>query len=320
MRGYGHALTALALVLVTACGREREQVASRLLRPRPSAALVASGPTVAWDRGEVETNRIDLLLVFDRKAQKWTMENASGDCVAFAQESVESMNACLAQTGLDACFTFRLAGVEILDRDFSKRDPLDLAHRASGMSPPAAKDRKCFQRLHRIRQRCKADIVVILSDDFAERVGGGVQLDAMNYSAAVGLEFCRKYAYCACEISRVRGRQIMLHEIGHIMGAGHGRDMWSGDSSPGARDFAMAHVFRDGEKLYTTVMGYPRPASQGEPIEVMPCFSSPDYETLSGVAVGTVSNDNTRILRETYAIVANFNVAKKRKRQEVSEK
>ena len=312
MRALGVLLFLTALVMLSACSRETAR--GPVLVARPSAAQVTSGSAVAWSNGELETNRIDILIVFDGKSTSWLRKKRDGDMEAFARRAVNAANDGLARTGLDKFFSFRLAGVRSVKSDFSGYRPCDLAAMSCKRKTPPGRDGKVFARIRKMRKACKADLVAVLSHRFAKGsgIGGSNALDA-SVCSEKGLELYRKFSYCACDVAEVEGNFTLLHEIGHLLGAGHTKLVW-GKPDQGTRlhDFSTAYVFQDGEKTYTTVMGYPSDGSDGSPPVVrLPFFSSPDYMTPSGIVVGTVTNDNTRTLRETFAIVANFQVSKK---------
>ena len=92
------------------------------LAPNPARA-VSPAPEVPavphFTHGETETNRIDLLLVFDASACGW-LAGKGLKPRGYAEKSIADLNRSLAYTGVDRHFKFRLAGVLDLS-------PLDLS-------------------------------------------------------------------------------------------------------------------------------------------------------------------------------------------------
>jgi hypothetical protein len=135
-----------------------------------------------------------------------------------------------------------------------------------------------------------------------------------------GLKEFADFAYCACSVKAVEDRFSLLHEIGHIFGAGHGSNQ-KNEPGPALFQYSSGYHFVAGARYYTTVMGYPQ-NGYDEDVEWkrLPFFSSPLYTLVArdpvngfvedcGIQVGTAKNDNTRTLRNTFPWIANFRVA-----------
>ena len=218
------------------------------------------------------------------------------------------MNSSLALTEIDKYFMFRSAGVYDIDADLSGLTISKLYNYSSGRVKKEAYE-QCFMPLRQYRETVAADIVVVISapqDTSYYGVSLGLTSDFLTKTGM--LEYA-EYAYCAVDVRAAFDRFCVLHEVGHIFGAGHTDTL---RSSPGPQLFTYSsgYSFSIGDLEYVTVMGYLRIDSQGKYKNVyLPCFSSPDY-LFNDVPVGTVKNDNTRTLRETYPLVANFRVAK----------
>lgn len=276
------------------------------------AETPAVKPAMVWSQGEEETDKIDVLIVFDNTAAAWVGRSEFASRKAFATAAVADMNEGLAYTGLDRFFTFRLAGCGTIDFDFSGYDPAWVPEMPSALKSLRNREKKIVQAIMDARDRMKADVVAILVDGYPEGFFGSSQNLLPDYLDPEHIGKAIDRAYCTCKIDSVFERHTLLHEIGHVMGAGHA-------SGYSLCDYAKAHDFSIAGEFGTTVMGSP----DGEPPRVrMPFFSSPLYHLLledtetgalydSGVAVGTALNDNTRTLRETYALVANYRVARK---------
>jgi len=102
-------------------------------------------------------------------------------------------------------------------------------------------------------------------------------------------------AYSVVSVVAAVQQDTSVHEIAHLMGAGHpNRD------DPGGqhwKDYSYGLYFTDADGYrWHTVMGYG--SNGGQTYSAIPCFSSPEY-TYRGVPVGTLAHDNTRTLRET---------------------
>lgn len=274
----------------------------------------------SWSQGEAETNKIDLLIAFDRSAVRWLDSVQGGLPREYAVSAVDALNAAISNTGLDAYFTFRLAGVHELPVDLSDVSFLTIVKRASRMFNMPSANTEELKELRAIRETVAADVVAILVDSSDGDVYGGANPLSSEYVSKSGLKEFADYAYCACAIDAVEDRFTLLHEIGHVCGAGHGSEQ-KHSPGPALYGYSAAHHFIAGGRYYTSVMGYPNDGYNADiSWERLPFFSSPAYTLLltdpltglcvdSGVPTGTDRNDNTRTLRATYPWVANFRVA-----------
>ena len=216
---------------------------------------VVHGEEYHWTQGEIETNKIDLLLVFDRSAVEWLNDERSTNAEAYAQAAIADLNAALARTDLDRFFTFRLAGVETLKHSFSGSNPHELVDRISLMRRTSKREGSVFSKIRSRRNRAQADIVVILTDGFISNVYGSSNALKKEDLKPPALDRFKEKAYCFCDISSCSSRATLLHEIGHVMGAGHSADEWEhGLRGPQVFDYSAGYHFCVGTNRYATVM------------------------------------------------------------------
>ena len=273
-----------------------------------------------WSQGEAETNKVDLLIALDQSAVRWLSSNKGISTELYADFVLDDLNAAISHTGLNRYFTFRLAGFHEIPVDLSKVSLSAIVQRASRMFNIPSANTAEFKALRTYRDAVSADVVAILTDTAQNEVYGAAPLLSSEYVSKIGLKEYADLAYCACSIGAVEDRFSLLHEIGHIFGAGHGSNQKS-DPGPAMYQYSSGYHFVVGERYYTTVMGYPRNGYDKDVVwERLPFFSSPLYTLLadnpvngyrvdSGILVGSAKNDNTRTLRNTFPWIANFRVA-----------
>ena len=304
-------------------------------------------------RGETVTNVIDVMIAFDRSAERWVKRNYQGGVANFAKDCLSKMNRVLANSGLDGCFTFNLVASPVVDIDvveeyaavdtyaagdgYSERleytDYNAALEDAAGVSA-AGKKSAAWKALRAERDLSCADIVSILVDsEMSGTVGLAYALDdvSINYP-----DYMSDVAYCMACIGTTQKDSTQLHEIGHLMGAGHSDEM---DTSVWPADLLGPQLFSYSSSSYFdssfpddwpdwryTVMGYNYPGPSwvdkyGYVIyaEEEQCFSSPLLFAPNGVAKGSSAHDNARTLRETYAMVANYRIHKTTLRVEAPE-
>ena len=277
-----------------------------------------------WTQGEIETNKVDLLFVFDSSTHGWLDSSGCSNMHTFAEKTVLDMNRALARTELDRYFTFRIAGVTNVTHSFSGCDPTELVGTISRRSSSKAGGHvPALNKIRKFRDKVKADIVIVLSNGFGPKTFGGSYLLTGPLSP-VSLNRTKESAFAFCDISSVVSRYTALHEVGHIMGAGHSNEDWV-RTTPGPQLFPYssgAH-FTVGTNRYATVMSCTTGEAGSVPWTRFPVFSSashtlklPDVNTGkmidTGVSLGVADkNDNTRTLRETYHFIANYRVAQK---------
>ena len=270
-------------------------------------------PVPALSRGEADTNRIDLLVVFDASVRGW-LDGHGFTPDAYAHKCIADLNASLALTGIDRHFSFRLAGVlDLAQCDFGEYELASIIASFANTLAPRRLDRTVIERICRVRDERKADIVAVLTAGVAPNKYGdaaGMNKEAL---AADVLRVLDKRAYCACRIDSVDSRHTLLHEIGHLLGAGHS-DQQKKNAGPQLFAYSSAFRFLAGDTPLTTVTGYPE-TKDGT---ILPFFSSPDYAltytdgagtVYRDIPVGTPTNDNTRTVIATFPLVAQYRVA-----------
>ena len=265
-------------------------------------------------RGETDTNAVDVLFVFDASSQPF-LRSRGVDCSAYAELCVEDLNRSLGYTGIDRHFRFRLAGV--LDLSPVDLGEYELGDIVAAFAPSLAAHRLAAPTADRVRAERddrRADVVVFLPAGRNPTVYGYSPRFTREDMTGDGLGKAAERAFCACRIDSVGTRHTVLHEIGHLLGAGHS-DMQK--KSPGPQMFAYSSAYRfhaDATPL-TTAVGYPEEKDG----TILPFLSSPDYaltwrpdvgEAVVGIPVGTPTNDNTRTVIATFPVVAQYRVAK----------
>ena len=142
------------------------------------------------------------------------------------------------------------------------------------------------------RESADADIVMMVRGDVGPGTCGLAWL-LEQPSSALDDEFAMGVIDTVCTEAPQRG---YIHEVGHILGAGHGDE-------PGDGLFSYSAGFNGGD--YRTIMAY----ENGCGCPRLPFFSAPRTitdDSLGPVSIGSASNDNSRTLNETADVVANF--------------
>ncbi len=279
------------------------------LPPLNGADTVAVKPAYRWSQGEAETNKVDILIAYDASAMAWLSANGCGTPEEFARTEVDCVNAGLANTGLDRLFTFRFAGARAVAADFSaKKIKTTLVNFIGSVNAKTDAERAAVAEVRALRDTMAADVVAVLVD-LNEKSTYGISYKFLKEDlSSRGLEELAQHGYCVCDITTLKDRFTLMHELGHIFGAGHDDEQFS-DPGPQLMEYSSGYRFEADGVLHTTVMGIT--SSAGKAFIRWPFFSSPLYTFgENGPVVGTVKrNDNTRTLRETYHIIANYRVA-----------
>ena len=262
----------------------------------PDAAPAAPAPEA--DGGEPlpaatqSDNIVDVLVTYDLGALAWAENN--GGPTNFAETAVQNMNLALANSNLDGYFRFRLVGIEYVDaRASGVRAALYAYGTGEWAVVPAA------------RNRFGADVVTMLIDTGLEIGVTGVGWALTYTTEQQGAYFSS--AYNACAIRAVAKGETMTHECGHNLGCGHANT--PGQSDPGPQSFPYSsgyHFTGNDGKKYHTIMGYDSVDGDSDHYTLANVFSSPDL-TFAGKPAGTAaSNDNRRVLTQTWAWAANW--------------
>lgn len=173
--------------------------------------------------------------------------------------------------------------------------------------PKDVGERAAAQEVRALRDDVAADVVAVLCDLEDKSTSGISYAFTKDCLSAKGLSNLAEMAYCVCDVSSLQPRFTLLHELGHIFGAGHDDEQRS-NPGPQLKSYSSGYQFSYGGENHTTVMG--TVVSRGRKFIRWPFFSSPLYMFgMDGPIVGTARlHDNSRTLRETYPIVANFRV------------
>ena len=281
------------------CGNDGTLVVSNLSSAASVTMATASSYTTA-------STLIDLLVVYDTNAVAWVKAQSS-DITNFARAAVEKANNALANTGLDTNFNFRLVGVAAFATNLT-----DVSIGLSTIRPnstaynPAAP----FTNIDTLRTSVGADDVVLLID-----TGSAYGTTGLGYSLESDpVSSFAPFAYCCCSIRSVNSSHTMTHEVGHNLGAGHSNMQSNGGSGPqwATKSYSSGFHFigaTDGVP-YHTIMGYDSTGLDKTYYYAAPYYSSPRH-SYQGTVVGTVaSNDNTRVLKETYAAASAWRTQK----------
>lgn len=241
-------------------------------------------------------NVVDILVAYDKGAASWTKNNGGG-MQSFALTAVAKMNAALANNGLDASFRFRLVGTTEVDASASDVNAALYAVRDDEAGWAAIKTK---------RDEVGADIVTVLIDTGTAygTTGVGWSLETTDFSSFADS------AYNVCSVRAVAQSHTMTHEVGHNMGAGHATNVNPEKISPGPQlyDYSSGYHFMANGTAYHTIMAYDTDGYSNS-YDLAPLFSSPDA-TWEGVAVGDVTHDNARTIRNTYVAASKWRAQK----------
>lgn len=273
-----------------------------------------SDKVLDWHKGETDTNHIDVLIVFDASARHW-LETSGQTSLEFAKFCIDDMNSSLSYTGISRHFTFRLAGVEDLSPlNLSSYELRDIVASFSPALSAKRLDGNIVGTVRKSRDKHFADIVAFLTIGKSQtRYGESNGLAADDFTPEE-MYNCAEKAYCAVKIDAIASRHVLLHEIGHIFGAGHSDAQ---QIAPGPQLFphSAAYRFSAGDTSLTTIVGYPE-IKDGP---IMPFFSSPNHaltytddngKTHTNIRIGTPTNDNTRTIIATYPLVSQYRARK----------
>ncbi len=243
---------------------------------------------------------VDVLVAFDNGAKAWVENEWDGDTLEeCADAAVQRMNMVLANSGLGNTYSYRLAGVTVVDDTASAVD-YALGHECYGLD--------AWARVRAAREICGADIVTALVDlgpTFTGTRGVSYGL-TRGYNGRIA-SFAA-LAFNACHIRSTFAEYTMVHEVGHNLGAGHSdlNNNYEGRASQYCDYAAGLHFANSTGGLFRTVMGYVD-GSDGRRYAPTPYFSSPTLKPVEhDVYLGTPTNDNVRVLGETCSAVSQF--------------
>lgn len=142
-----------------------------------------------------------------------------------------------------------------------------------------------LEELPRLRDRVKADIVVLVVDDPS---GCGL---ATRVAASAEEAYAVVHHECAATSYSV------AHEVGHLLGARHDRSL-----DQGGAPFAYGHGYVSPDLKWRTMMSYKAGCNN---CPRLPLWSTP-APVMQGRPAGDENNDNARVIRERAAHVAAF--------------
>ena len=254
-----------------------EAILTRTTSMLPRAA--AAGPS----------DCIDILVAYDKGAATWVREN--GGATNFAAIAVARMNLALANTGLDELFRFRLVGITYVD---AQTDSLENALESSCLGKSG------WQAIGTDRDKTGADIVSVFID-----TGSDSGTTGLGYSlTTTDIASFSESAYNVCAIRAVSTSNVMTHECGHTLGAGHS-NVQTTQPGPQLFGYSSGYYFTANGIPYSTIMAYGHENPSGVSATEAPYFSSPDYSFV-GAPVGDELHDNTRTIAQTFAYVSAF--------------
>ena len=97
---------------------------------------------------------------------------------------------------------------------------------------------------------------------------------------------------------------VLAHEIGHLFGAGHNRELYENGQSEGIKPYAYGKLVSKGDQTdggYITNMAYQRQYFSKH----IPYFSGPNVK-FKGVSTGDVDHDNVRVHMENRFRIASI--------------
>ena len=271
---------------------------------------------------------VDVMLAFDVDALAWIEANDM-DAETFSARLVGQMNEVLRNSSLGGVFSFRLVGAEKLDvsvRSLGRTNAVRIDQSFKQMEyaiEGSSLAQKAWMDLNDRRNAAGADVMMILmdADRSASMQASSNALGVLNEDKAWNdpsvLSFFADRAFGICEIATAEAEYTVIHEVGHIMGAGHCSASQVNPAKiatgPQLFDYSSAYIFDCGEARCFTVMGYPFDGYGNSGFVRAPVFSSPDIvftakDGSSAVPGAEGLYDNARTLRETYSYVAGFRV------------
>lgn len=145
-----------------------------------------------------------------------------------------------------------------------------------------------LREVHVNRELLEADVVMMVRAPAGNTCGLAWLLE--QPSSALDDEFAMGVVDTVC--APATGQYAYIHEVGHILGAGHG-------NSAGDGVFSYSAGFNSG--TYRTIMAY----ENGCGCSRVPYFSAP--RSVAGIGpIGSATQDNSRTLSETAGVVSNF--------------
>jgi len=252
---------------------------------------------------------VDVLVAFDQGAKTWAEAQGEWDKLEdCAEAAVQRMNMVLQNSTLGDDYSYRLAGITVLD-DTDTDVGSALGKSLDGLGG--------YARLRAEQAACGADVPVVFIDTGKSSGTRGVSYALMSTNET-SIANWWDHAFASCHIASSFDEYTMTHEVGHCLGAGHSNYNWNNENfcnesgykgvgTPQSCDFSAGYHFTDYTNgLYHTIMGY-NDGADGRRYAPTPYFSSPNIiPPEHKVVIGTSTNDNVRVLRHTCTYVANW--------------
>lgn len=267
---------------------------------------------------------VDILVCYDKGARGWISDKGY-DTVDFAEIQVARMNAVLENSGLLDDFRYRLVGVKELSvaiKDLGSNNDSRFKSALYSLdmnSQLSLKEDDTLRGVIEARYSTGADIAVVLTytGEIEGTLGAAYGLlNVPDWDSAANLAYTGRRAFCVCEIAAVEANYVMVHEVGHVLGAGHPSAKQVNpnqiDCGPQLFDYSSAYIFDYDGNTYFTIMGYPWDGKGGTGFIPVAAFSSPeltfhDNGADTGVPMGVDGVcDNVKTLRNSYATVAKY--------------
>ncbi len=258
--------------------------------PRKPASSVERTSADVVEPLATTATEIDLMLVFDTKAQTWAVAN--GGLTTVANAAVSRMNLALANSGVEA--TFRLVHIWASGHTYSGSLYTDLLALQGGTGN--------LSQTPSLRNTHGADIVSLLVDTGSAYGSVGI---AYTLWTSAGDD---ESAFSVCSVRSVNISHTLTHEVGHNLGCGHSKYQASDPGPSLLYTYAAGWYFTGSARNYNTVMAYD---SDGYGSSYTECdyFSTP-LKTYQGAVVGHATNgDNARAIGNVKGVVAAYRAA-----------
>ncbi len=254
---------------------DNSHLEARTGQKTPAAPIPPSvRPFSQVERRALEAKKItiDLMILYTKKAETRYIISLA-ELVARA---VEETNGSFRNSGLEN-ISLRLVHTQLLDYDETDGEHFEHLYRmVDGVGP--------FKGVRKLRDEKHADIVGMIVED-----PSGCGLSTRVAADAEEAYFVVHHSCAAITFS-------IGHEVGHILGARHDRQI-DAINSP----FPYGHGYVNGKK-WRDIMSYQQ-SCDGCPR--IPYWSNPRIK-YNGEATGTAANDNARVVLEQAGRVANF--------------
>ena len=275
---------------------------------------------------------VDVLVAYDAPGAQWLADNG-WEPGEFAEAQVAKMNIALENSGIDlhSDFHFRLVGTRTLTAESLKSRGsnnearfLYALDKLDSYSKQDLVEGDGLRGLVEARHATGADVAVLFAHTGTTEGTIGASWGFMSYggeewNSPKNLAFCGRRAFSVCEIAPSEADIVAVHEVGHLMGAGHPTKKQVNPNAiacgPQLFDYSSAYLFHLPEstsKWYYTVMGYSFDGWGAYNFTPVDAFSTPNRTyhrdgVDTGVPLGVAEkNDNTRTLLGSYARVAQF--------------